>query len=216
VTAPGHIPGLLAPLVVAVGITVTGCGEPRSAGADAPSTGTPARSLEVDPSAPRALSGVDGVPAAGVRGPGGTHFSVVTRTDAIVQYPCHLCHDAPLEPRAASDEVSERWAHQEIQLGHAAGMGMTCATCHDHTQMNRLVGSAGERVSFDHAYRVCAQCHHQELRDWAGGAHGKRLGGWRGERVVLSCTGCHDPHDPVTPSLAPVTGPSVPRSGWGH
>lgn len=208
-------PRTLVGWAMGVSLVVIGCDAPGRADADAIPEHPPASSLEVDASLPRSLSGVSRVAADGVAGPGGTAFSVVARSDEIVQYPCRLCHDQPLEPRAGGD-VSERWAHQDVQLGHAASTGMTCATCHDHAAMDRLVLPGGERVSFDHAYRVCAQCHHREVRDWAGGAHGKRIGGWRGERVVLSCTGCHDPHDPTTPILTPDRGPSVPRTGRGH
>ena len=55
----------------------------------------------------------------------------------------------------------------------------------------------GQAVAFDHAYQVCAQCHSSQAKDWAGGAHGKRLGGWAPPRVVASCTACHDPHRPA-------------------
>jgi len=33
------------------------------------------------------------------------------------------------------------------------------------------------------------------------------LGGWAGPRVVQSCTGCHNPHDPLFPVKMPVIEP---------
>jgi cytochrome c2 len=37
-----------------------------------------------------------------------------------------------------------------------------------------------------------------------GGAHGKRISYWAGQRVVKNCTACHDPHSPRFKKRWPV------------
>ena len=54
-------------------------------------------------------------------------------------------------------------------------------------------------VPLNESYRLCAQCHFIQVEAWSGGAHGKRLDTWRGPRVVMNCTDCHNPHDPGIP-----------------
>ena len=44
---------------------------------------------------------------------------------------------------------------------------------------------------------LCSQCHVKQARDWAFGAHGKRVGSWQGERQVYNCTVCHYQHHPA-------------------
>jgi hypothetical protein len=85
---------------------------------------------------------------------------------------------------------------------------MGCATCHaaDAAAL-RLLG--GEPVGFDHAYRLCAQCHSRQVADWAGGAHGKRVGGWVPPRVVYGCPECHDPHRPALGPRRPARPPRL-------
>ena len=68
----------------------------------------------------------------------------------------------------------------------------------------------------DEAYLLCGGCHFSQADSWAGGAHGKRLEVWAGERVVESCTGCHNPHHPLFPVLRPVTFPKIARPAEEH
>lgn len=89
---------------------------------------------------------------------------------------------------------------------------MDCRSCHDATDLGVLRLNDGTSVGFDHAYRVCAQCHFEQGRDWIGGAHGKRLAAWTGTRVILSCPACHNPHAPRIESRWPVTYPRIPRT----
>jgi hypothetical protein len=77
----------------------------------------------------------------------------------------------------------------------------------------RVALRTGEAVGLDQAYRLCAQCHFAQVDAWAGGAHGKRLDGWQGRRVVMSCADCHDPHRPVIPQRVPYPGPRLPTKG---
>ena len=43
----------------------------------------------------------------------------------------------------------------------------------------------------------------RQVDAWAGGAHGKRLDGWQGRRVVMGCADCHDPHRPASSRASP-------------
>jgi hypothetical protein len=122
-------------------------------------------------------------------------FFVLARTPAIEKYPCSACHTVPVD-RMRGAAGSPRRAHWSVSLQHAPAAVMSCATCHagDAPDMLRTLQRAA--VGFDHSYQVCAQCHARQADDWAGGAHGKRAGGWAPPRVVLPCTQCHDPHQP--------------------
>jgi hypothetical protein len=136
---------------------------------------------------------------------------------------CNACHD-PRNPAGlnldctgchAREGVRElmpsRSAHLTIQLGHPTGRYRNCLTCHAPENPGLLALPDGDRAGMDEAYRLCSGCHFIQARDWAGGAHGKRLSGWAGERVILSCTGCHNPHDPRFPIRRPVTFPKLAR-----
>jgi hypothetical protein len=63
----------------------------------------------------------------------------------------------------------------------------------------------------DESYQLCAECHFREVEAWAAGAHGKRLDGWQGRRVVMACADCHDPHGPAVPVLVPFRAPHLER-----
>ena len=47
---------------------------------------------------------------------------------------------------------------------------------------------------------------------WAGGAHGKRLDGWQGRRVLMGCADCHDPHRPALETRIPFRAPQLQRA----
>jgi hypothetical protein len=181
---------------------------------------------------PVALLTLRGEPVVGRLGPGGRPFEVARRTtDAPVptarrigqrtfqlglrtgspelgQYPCTSCHVSP--QRLAADRVED--AHRNLEATHPSTTGGRCSTCHAPDVAGFLLQN-GETVSIDHAYRVCAQCHFPQVEAWAGGAHGKRLDGWRGRRVVMQCTECHDPHAPVLERRIPFRPPVLPRHG---
>lgn len=179
----------------------------------------------------RDLESVDAVEAVGFTGPGDTPFKVQQRTTQIGAFPCTSCHtegEASLAsvrsraqrtlspnqaPATAADPSALRGAHQNIQPGHPSTSGGQCATCHSSTNLEELVLQNGTTASLDEAYRLCSGCHYQQADDWAGGAHGKRLAGWKGERVVMSCTQCHNPHAPAFDQRIPFPGPSIPRTG---
>lgn len=120
-------------------------------------------------------------------------FFVETRSDKLRHTPCQGCHESAVENLAPAPAR----AHWDISLEHASPQTMDCATCHDPAKHGEgLVLLSGAKTTFDLSFQVCGQCHFEQRNDWAGGAHGKRLASWSGERVVRNCTGCHDPHQP--------------------
>jgi hypothetical protein len=140
-------------------------------------------------------------------------FSVAARTPAVRQYPCSSCHrpEGP-EPRPSRPDHPER-AHWRIVDAHGSSDGFTCASCHDPREPHRLRDVHGREVALDHSYLLCGACHFQQLRDWEGGAHGKRLAIWSGPRVVEPCAGCHDPHRPGVEVRTPATHSPLPVRG---
>jgi hypothetical protein len=197
------------------------------------------RAPHVEPAArlliePGALPLVQAVEVAGRTGPGGQPFEVARRAGApagaharrfglrtmliglrtgtpdLTQYPCSACHLGrglvPSVERAAD-------AHQDIAAAHPAELDGACTTCHATADVELLELRNGERVSVDHAYRLCAQCHFSQADAWAAGAHGKRLDGWQGRRVVMSCADCHDPHRPALEQRLPFRAPRLERTG---
>jgi hypothetical protein len=122
---------------------------------------------------------------------------------------CTLCHE-----RAGIRELMpSRSAHRSVTLSHPGGADRNCFTCHAPEDPGLLTLRDGGQATLDEAYLLCRGCHYRQGEDWANGAHGKRLGGWAGERTILSCTGCHDPHDPSFPVRRPVTFPKIARPG---
>jgi hypothetical protein len=181
---------------------------------------------------PGALRTVRATPAEGRTGPGGQPFETTRRIDDVAthltrqigtrtfeiamrsagrsQPACSSCHLAGgrivTEDRTAD-------AHADIQPVHPTELGPTCITCHAAEDPERLALRGGGRTTLDEAYRLCAQCHFAQVESWAGGAHGKRLDGWQGRRVIMNCADCHDPHNPSIEQRIPFPGPRIPRSG---
>ena len=129
-------------------------------------------------------------------------------TRELSQYPCTSCHmgrGMVLESERIAD------AHVNVQATHPRETGATCATCHAAENVGLLALQNGKRASLDHAYRICAQCHSPQVEAWSNGAHGKRLDGWQGRRVVMNCTDCHDPHAPAIRNRMPFRPPRLNR-----
>jgi hypothetical protein len=184
--------------------------------------------------APGVLGTVVAVPVRGFTGPGGHPFEVAARTHEAVatharrfgmktlvtalraevgnvgQYPCTSCH---LGRRMVLTDTRMPDVHQSIVPVHPAATGSTCSTCHAAVNVEELGLRSGERASLDHAYLLCAQCHFRQAEAWAAGAHGKRLDGWAGRRVVMGCADCHDPHNPALLSRIPFRAPVLRRPG---
>ncbi|MEX2282321.1 MAG: hypothetical protein WEE89_07545 [Gemmatimonadota bacterium] len=197
-----------------------------------PATGQTAQDAATALLEPGALKTVDGVVVEGRTGPGGRPFEVArrtpdppqgfsrqfgtitldialrTRTPDLSQYPCISCHMGGAM-RLSSQRVRD--AHQNIQPVHPAETGATCRNCHAPENVELLAFQSGQRTTIDHAYRLCAQCHNAQVTAWAAGAHGKRLDGWQGRRVVLGCAACHDPHQPALQKRTPFRAPQIER-----
>lgn len=150
-------------------------------------------------SSERFLKGVKRTPVQNVEG---DLFFVVTRKDKIEKFSCAQCHDQnkPLSPLTIKGMAAAHWGNK---MNHAREM--SCKTCHIIDDMDKLLKLDDEKLDFNHSYDLCAQCHFQQHRDWVGGAHGKRVGGWAPPRVVLNCTSCHNPHSPAILKRWPKT-----------
>jgi hypothetical protein len=193
-----------------------------------------AASFETDDELPAALAGVESVPVDGAwTGPGGRRFHVAVRpatgTDyrsrqigtrtfylplrldsaAVPREPCSSCHTTQgvVDGRSGQDV---RRVHQNIQPVHPAATGAQCLTCHSAADPGRLALARGGTVGLNQSHELCAQCHYSRVESWSKGAHGKRLVGWRGQRVVMGCTDCHDPHSPASEQRIPMAGLSLP------
>jgi hypothetical protein len=180
---------------------------------------------------PGALATVPAAPVVLWSGPGNRPFEVATRTSereagharrfgsitlqtalrarSLGQYPCTSCH---LGRKVAMAEKRVADAHQNVQPVHPKQTGALCSTCHAADNVELLALENGERASLDESYRLCAQCHFAQANAWAGGAHGKRLDGWQGRRVVMACSDCHDPHQPAVQSRIPFRAPQIERT----
>ena len=181
---------------------------------------------------PGALGTVATAPVTNWQGPGGKPFEVTVRTvdpvsstsrrfgtitlrtalraraPDIGQFPCTSCH---LGRAIVIRDERVKDAHQNIKPVHPKQTGALCSTCHAADNVELLALKSGERATLDHTYRLCAQCHFSQAEAWAGGAHGKRLDGWQGRRVVLGCADCHDPHKPGIEKRIPFRAPRLER-----
>ena len=120
-------------------------------------------------------------------------FRVETRKDKIERFKCSRCHNNQTVTIARAAET----AHADINLIHGGkGELMACFTCHDKDNRDVLITEKDTKVDMDHSYQLCGQCHFRQKDDWIGGAHGKRVSWWAGDRVVKNCASCHNPHAP--------------------
>ncbi len=135
---------------------------------------------------------------------GARPFQVVTRKDQLTFYPCGQCHQF-IEP---NPEIRTLQAPHVNDLKHGNGR-IWCLSCHQESDREYLSTLLGEKVDFDRADLVCGGCHANRHKDWYFGAHGKRATNWQGERVIYSCTHCHDAHDPAIKPRKPKPPPNV-------
>ena len=217
-------------LVVTAWAVISACGgEPPPSGGGFPA------SFETEDTVLSALLSIPVELAQGRTGPGGRPFYVARRTQSgaahlstrignedfrlalrvrepdLTQYPCASCHQGT-EIVVEPDGRDGAAVHQNIQPVHPAETGAQCTTCHAYDNVATLAPERGDTVSIDQAHLLCAQCHFSQVDSWAKGAHGKRLVGWRGRRVVMGCTDCHSPHEPATELRTPYAGPVLPRA----
>jgi hypothetical protein len=132
---------------------------------------------------------------------GGTFFTEARKSE-IKRFKCSSCHNNKKVSILNAADIS----HADIKVNHGGkDTPMACNTCHMQDDRDFLVTSKGSKIDLDHVYDMCGQCHFRQKKDWVGGAHGKRLTYWAGERVVKNCTSCHNPHSPKFEKRWPET-----------
>lgn len=132
----------------------------------------------------------------------GHTFLIPERKSEITSYSCLECHSKPLNEMQSDTLVKK--AHWNIKMNHADDNTMNCITCHNGNNMNTLKGLTGKEIDLNLSYKLCSQCHTTQFKDWAGGAHGKRIGGWAPPRASMTCVNCHNPHSPHFETRLPV------------
>jgi hypothetical protein len=160
-------------------------------------------------------------------------FKVVPRKPALTKYPCTSCHDNSfVDPRVRV--LKEE--HGDLVFEHGGGRFWCYDACHNGKDMDNLVSLRRRPIDYDRPYLLCGQCHFEKQKDWSFGGHGHRagpfpvprdipvtrdllrvadrekIGMWRGERVLLNCTACHNAHSPAIKPYPPSPPPQV-RSG---
>lgn len=132
---------------------------------------------------------------------GGVFFTEA-RKNQIKRYKCSSCHNNKKVNIWNAADIS----HADIKIVHGdKDNPLACNTCHSLEERDFLVTSKGTKIDLDHVYDMCGQCHFRQKKDWIGGAHGKRVIYWAGERVVKNCTSCHAPHSPRFEKRWPTT-----------
>ncbi|MCP4692930.1 MAG: hypothetical protein GY859_33120 [Desulfobacterales bacterium] len=119
-------------------------------------------------------------------------FRTESRVDKIERFQCGQCHTN----KKVTVERAAEMAHGDIELDHGGERPLSCFTCHKENNRDLLETEKGIEATMDHPYQICGQCHFRQKIDWIGGAHGKRVAYWAGQRVVKNCTSCHNPHSP--------------------
>ena len=135
-------------------------------------------------------------------------------------FPCTSCHDDD-DPEVDTSRRALEAEHTELKVTHGQGR-LWCFDCHDANKRDRLHTLDGNLVDIGDPTPLCAQCHAAVARDVAGGAHGKRVNGWKGPAEILACTACHRAHAPKTTPRPPLPlvdtaatkRPSPTRAPW--
>lgn len=132
----------------------------------------------------------------------GGSFRVLARKQDIERYKCSSCHTEKEVRGKSAFELT----HGNVVINHGQeGSALSCIDCHHPQDLDSLEDKKGRKIDFDHSYQLCGQCHFRQKRDWLGGAHGKRVSYWAGDRVIFNCTTCHDPHAPKFAKRFPAT-----------
>lgn len=132
----------------------------------------------------------------------GGRFWTETRKDKMVRFRCSQCHNDQIVTEVNAAKI----AHGDIQLVHGGEeKQLSCYSCHNREERDYLASETEDKLDMDHSYALCGQCHFRQKKDWVGGAHGKRVTYWAGDRVVKSCTSCHNPHAPRFQKRWPAT-----------
>jgi hypothetical protein len=132
----------------------------------------------------------------------GGSFRVLARKQDIERYKCSSCHTEKEVRGKSAFELT----HGNVVINHGQEMSaLSCIDCHHPVDLDALEDKKGTKIDFDHSYQLCGQCHFRQKRDWLGGAHGKRVSYWAGDRIIFNCTTCHDPHSPRFAKRFPAT-----------
>ncbi|MGG6232395.1 cytochrome c3 family protein [Tenacibaculum sp. SDUM215027] len=132
----------------------------------------------------------------------GQTFLIPERKEQIKSFACTECHTQPLHKMQSKDATKK--AHWNIKVNHADSNTMDCTTCHNGDNPDNLKSLTGNSIDFNNSYKLCSQCHQKQYKDWTGGAHGKRIGGWAPPRTSMTCVNCHNPHSPSFHSKWPA------------
>lgn len=120
---------------------------------------------------------------------------------------CVRCHKPGMGPYRDEALPAGRDAHWDVALHHAGDM--ECFSCHKKEDPSKLVSVVDKDATLETAYLHCGSCHKNQLASWLGGAHGKRVTGWNGVRIIKNCTVCHNPHAPARGTTLPVAQPTI-------
>ena len=118
---------------------------------------------------------------------------------------CPRCH-GEMEPDPTIRPIPD--APHLDGISHGRGR-VWCLVCHDEQERGYLRTLTGNKIGSEEAYLQCGACHAAQQKDWYFGAHGKRLENWYGERIILNCIRCHDPHEPTVQPREPRPPPKV-------
>ncbi|MEO9806014.1 MAG: hypothetical protein ABJF04_22335 [Reichenbachiella sp.] len=146
------------------------------------------------------LKDLDKVKVDGIHG----EVYIPNRSNHLNSFPCSSCHTKPLNELGNLNSENSKKAHWNIKLQHAEAEVMNCITCHNDSNLDQLRSLTGREINVNHSYKLCSQCHATQHKEWQGGAHGKRLGGWAPPRIINSCVNCHNPHSPAFESRWPA------------
>jgi hypothetical protein len=136
---------------------------------------------------------------------------IVPRTPYLETYSCLVqCHN-DLELNPVERPLTEFHTLRAVRHGPAIRW---CSSCHDLFDLDRLRLFDASHVTFDESYRLCAQCHGEQHRDWQAGIHGLQTGEWGGPQARRSCTFCHDPHVPGLPRVVAMPAPENVAQRW--
>ncbi len=132
----------------------------------------------------------------------GNPFYTQTRKNEIERFKCSSCHNN----KEVKINDAAKISHADIKVVHGGkDKPLDCYACHNKDNRNFLSTTKEKKIDIDHVYNMCGECHFRQKKDWIGGAHGKRVTYWAGERVVQNCTSCHDPHSPKFEKRWPKT-----------
>jgi len=120
---------------------------------------------------------------------------------------CVRCHQPGKEPYRDESMPPGQDAHWDISIHHAADM--ECFSCHRKENPAQLISVVDRTATLESSYLLCGSCHKDQFKSWLGGAHGKRVTGWNGVRVIKNCSGCHNPHSPARGKSIPLAQPML-------